>query len=47
MTEPAILAVQDSPLARKLSAFVRLSDADLDAGSHLCPRRRKFAVGPI
>jgi CRP-like cAMP-binding protein len=45
MTDPAILTLQDSPLARKLSAFVRLAPADLLAVSDLHRRRRKFAVG--
>lgn len=42
---PATSAVLDSPFARKLSAFVRLSDADLAAMSDLYRRRRRFAVG--
>jgi hypothetical protein len=41
----AVLAIQDSPFARKLAAFVRLSDADLSAMSDLYRRRRRFAVG--
>ncbi|MFN4130543.1 MAG: Crp/Fnr family transcriptional regulator, partial [Paracoccaceae bacterium] len=46
MIEAAIVpAIQDSPFARKLSAFVRLSDADLSAMSDLYRRRRRFAVG--
>ncbi|MES2846459.1 MAG: Crp/Fnr family transcriptional regulator [Pseudomonadota bacterium] len=40
-----MVAVQDSPFARKLSAFVRLKDEDLLAMSELYRRRRKFAVG--
>ena len=39
------LAIQDSPFARKLSAFVRLSPHDLTVMSDLYRRRRKFAVG--
>ena len=38
-------AILDSPFARKLSAFVRLSEADLSAMSELYRRRRRFAVG--
>lgn len=45
MPEPVVLTVQDSPLARKLSAFVRLSAEDLSAVSDLHRRRRRFAVG--
>ncbi len=41
----AVLAIQDSPFARKLSAFVRLSDSDLSVMSDLYRRRRRFAVG--
>jgi CRP-like cAMP-binding protein len=41
----ATLAIQDSPFARKLAAFVRLSDADLSVISDLYRRRRRFAVG--
>lgn len=41
----ALLAIQDSPFARKLSAFVRLSDSDLSVMSDLYRRRRRFAVG--
>ena len=41
----AALAIQDSPFARKLSAFVRLSPHDLSVMSDLYRRRRKFAVG--
>lgn len=46
MTEAtARLAIQDSPFARKLSAFVRLSPDDLQVMSDLYRRRRKFAPG--
>lgn len=46
MTQPPqVLTPLDSPLARKLSAFVRLAPADLTAVSDLHRRRRKFAVG--
>ena len=38
-------SVLDSPFARKLSAFVRLSEDDLSAMSDLYRRRRRFAVG--
>ncbi len=38
-------AIKDSPFARKLSAFVRLSDADLSVMSDLYRRRRRFAAG--
>jgi len=37
--------IQDSPFARKLSAFVNLSPRDLDAVSDLYRRRRKFPAG--
>jgi CRP-like cAMP-binding protein len=37
--------VPDSPLARKLSAFVRLSPDDLSIVSDLYRRRHRFAVG--
>jgi CRP-like cAMP-binding protein len=40
-----VSSIQDSPFARKLSAFVRLSDGDLTAISDLYRRRRRFAVG--
>ena len=40
-----ILSIQDSPLARKLSTFVRLSESDLSVMSDLYRRRRNFAVG--
>lgn len=43
--QPAVLSLQDSPLARKLSAFVRLSPSDLAVVSDLFRRRRSFAVG--
>ncbi len=39
------LAIQDSPLARKLRAFVALSDTDLTVLSDLYRRRRTFAAG--
>ena len=39
------LAIQDSPFARKLSAFVRLSSQDLSVMSDLHRRRRRFEVG--
>lgn len=46
MTEPnAVLSIQDSPFARKLSAFVRLSQSDLSVMSDLYRRRRLFPVG--
>ncbi len=45
MSQRKALKVQDSPFARKLSAFVRLSDGDLVAMSDLYRRRRKFAMG--
>ncbi len=46
MKEPtAVLSVQDSPFARKLSAFVRLSQEEMEAMSDLYRRRRHFAVG--
>jgi CRP-like cAMP-binding protein len=38
-------AIQDSPFARKLAAFVRLSEADLGVMSDLYRRRRRFSVG--
>jgi CRP-like cAMP-binding protein len=38
-------AIQDSPFARKLSAFVRLSDTDLSVMSDLYRRRRRFPAG--
>ena len=40
-----VLPIQDSPFARKLSAFVRLSNSDLSVMSDLFRRRRRFAVG--
>lgn len=43
--QTAPLNVQDSPFARKLSAFVHLSDEDLTVMSDLYRRRRHFAVG--
>lgn len=43
--QTAILYVQDSPFARKLSAFVQLSRDDLIVMSDLYRRRRTFAVG--
>lgn len=46
MPETASLsAIQDSPFARKLAAFVKLSDLDLTVMSDLYRRRRRFAVG--
>ena len=39
------MLIQDSPFARKLTAFVVLSAADLGAMSDVYKRRRKFAVG--
>jgi len=39
------LAIQDSPFARKLSAFVKLSPADLTVLSEVYQNRRKFVVG--
>lgn len=41
----AALAVQDSPFARKLSAFVKLSARDLTAVSEMYRRRRNFVAG--
>lgn len=38
-------AIQDSPFARKLAAFVKLSDADLEVMSEIYRRRRSFPVG--
>lgn len=43
--QTAILSVQDSPFARKLSVFVQLSHDDLVVMSDLYRRRRKFAAG--
>jgi CRP-like cAMP-binding protein len=43
--QTAALAIQDSPFARKLSAFVRLSENDLSVMSDLYRRRRRFSVG--
>lgn len=40
-----LLAIQDSPFARKLAAFVHLAPSDLTVMSDLFRRRRKFAVG--
>jgi CRP-like cAMP-binding protein len=46
MSEAATFpVVQDSPFARKLAAFVRLSNADLLVMSELYRRRRRFPVG--
>jgi len=45
MQDAAKLAIQDSPFARKLAAFVRLSDADLSAMSDFYRRRRSFPIG--
>ena len=44
LDEIAILTI-NSPLARKLSAFVALSDEDLDMLDRLHQRRRKFIAG--
>ena len=41
----AELAIQDSPFARKLAAYVRLSHHDLSVMSELYGRRRRFAAG--
>lgn len=41
----AVLSIQDSPLARKLFSYVRLSDDELEVMSDLHRRRRNFAVG--
>jgi CRP-like cAMP-binding protein len=43
--QPATSTVLDSPLARKLSAFVRLSADDLKVVSDLFRRRRSFGIG--
>lgn len=43
--QPATPTVLDSPLARKLSAFVRLSTDDLRVVSDLFRRRRNFGIG--
>lgn len=40
-----VLTIQDSPFARKLSAFVRLAPSDLAVMSDVYRRRRNFAVG--
>ncbi|MCB6179982.1 Crp/Fnr family transcriptional regulator, partial [Rhodobacter sp. Har01] len=40
-----VLSILDSPFARKLSAFVRLSPGDLAVMSDVYRRRRSFAVG--
>lgn len=45
MAEPNNTAVLDNHFARKLTAFVSLSDSDLSVMSDLYRRRRKFAVG--
>ncbi|MBL4927785.1 Crp/Fnr family transcriptional regulator [Fuscibacter oryzae] len=39
------IAIQDSPFARKLAAFVRLSQSDLSVMSEIYQRRRRFSVG--
>ena len=39
------MTIQDSPFARKLSAFVKLSDADLTVVSDIYKRRRAFPEG--
>jgi CRP-like cAMP-binding protein len=41
----AMTSVQTSPLARKLSAFVTMSDVELAALEHLHRRRRSFVPG--
>ncbi len=40
-----MIALQDSPLARKLAAFVALSDDDLEMLDRLHQRRRTFMAG--
>lgn len=46
MTQPPhAVTLTETPLARKLSAFVRLSEMDLAALGDLHRRRRKFAPG--
>lgn len=48
LVRPAAEGIHDSfssPLARKLGAFVALSDEDLDTLDRLHQRRRKFAAG--
>jgi CRP-like cAMP-binding protein len=45
MKEQTAMSVQDSPFARKLSAFVHLAPEDLTAMSDLYRRRRMFPVG--
>ena len=43
--ELTLLPVMDSPFARKLNAFVALSDSDLSVLSDLYRRRRRFVAG--
>jgi CRP-like cAMP-binding protein len=43
--QTAVLSIKDSPFARKLCAFVTLSDKDLTVMSDLYRRRHSFAVG--
>lgn len=43
--QTAALSIKDSPFARKLCAFVTLSDTDLTVMSDLYRRRHSFAVG--
>lgn len=43
--QSALRSVQDSPFARKLSAFLPLSDDDLTVLAELYRRRRSFPVG--
>jgi CRP-like cAMP-binding protein len=45
MTSEQRVIVHDSPFARKLSAFVALSEADLETVSEFYGRRRRFPVG--
>jgi len=45
MPSANLQAIQDSPFARKLAAFVRLAPSDLTVMSDLYRRRRKFGVG--
>lgn len=44
-THSTALATLDTPFARKLSAYVRLSENDLSVLSDVLRRRRSFAVG--
>ena len=45
MEKVSEMLVNETPFARKLSAFVNLSDEDLASLADLHARRRKFAVG--